>query len=92
LFGIWSLAFGVCAAAPAAAPGFPPGIFAARPALPWPLFGQNRAMKSVLEFCLIGLCVVTVTLLACWGWWEVRHWWQLRGRASSGEPWEDDKN
>jgi len=49
-------------------------------------------MKSVLEICLIGLCVVTVTLLTCWGWWEVRHWWQLRSRKSSDAPWEDDKN
>lgn len=48
-------------------------------------------MKSVIEFTLIGLCAVTVTLLACWGWWELRHWWQMRGR-SSDTPWEEDRN
>jgi hypothetical protein len=43
-------------------------------------------MKSVLEFCLIGLCAVTVTLLACWGWWELQHWWLLRGSRKYPAP------
>jgi len=50
-------------------------------------------MKSVLEFCLIGLSAVVVTLLACWAWWEVQHWWQLRGTRkypSSRSSWNDD--
>lgn len=51
------------------------------------------AVKSVLEFCLLGLCVVVITLLACWGWWELHHWWQTRRQRKylTARPWPDEE-
>ena len=47
-------------------------------------------MQALLEIVLIGLCLVTVIFLFCWGGWELRQWWTARKhRRDSSALWQD---